>query len=406
MHARGRAAVWSARGDRDPGGPRARGAAHPRSSDRVPHAGARARARGVRPRLRRSRRGAARSDLRSACTASASIAKRSRPPASRSRRCACPPAANEGGRALRTVAGARRDGSRRPCAAPAPHRAALPADRTARTPPDRRRRRGTRSPRAGCGPPPAAVDRAAGLASARIALDGRRTTITPTCSSTGVSPPRSRRSRSNAIACSRGTRGCWSDSRSLRDALEGRALARLPRRALLRRDARRRLALRVDRAAGGRVSARSSSSHCATSRASTSTACSYRGRELPEVPGRLHAVARVMTWSTLAIEASVALSFLVPGAWSRRLRRSAAARLLRRHLCAGAGGRIRLDPALDGSGTARSGAARDARRLPRRVRVDPLCDALAVATDPGGSLRVVSSAHAERSDRVPIHEVA
>jgi len=40
----------------------------------------------------------------------------------------------------------------------------------------------------------------------------------------------------------------------------------------------------------------------------------------PEVPGRLHAVARVMTWSTLAIEASVALSFLVPGAWSRRLR--------------------------------------------------------------------------------------
>jgi hypothetical protein len=42
--------------------------------------------------------------------------------------------------------------------------------------------------------------------------------------------------------------------------------------------------------------------------------------DMARVPDRLHAVARAMTWSTVGIEAGVALTFLAPGAWSRRLR--------------------------------------------------------------------------------------
>ena len=101
------------------------------------------------------------------------------------------------------------------------------------------------------------------------------------------------------------------------------------------------------------------------------------GAELLEPPAfveppRLRVFAAGATWGGLALEALIALLCLIPAGRRRPGRATCrAARVLRHHLRAGAGGRLRVADRDDGPRAVPSRSARVARRLHRRVRPDP-----------------------------------
>ena len=149
--ARRGAARGAARGARASRGARALGARGAELPERAAAARARARARGLRARDRRSARGAARSDRDQRLPRALRPRHARSDRASRSRRCACPSATNDRPDAAERLARARRHAARRPGAAPAARRAALPPGRSALAAPassSRWRRWACSSPRA------------------------------------------------------------------------------------------------------------------------------------------------------------------------------------------------------------------------------------------------------------------